>query len=39
MTPKALKAIEKHFGKVTDPRVERTKDHKFSKSQSPVLFF
>lgn len=28
MTPKALKAIEKHFGEVTDPRVDRTKDHK-----------
>jgi len=28
MTPKALKAIEKHFGQVSDPRVERTKEHK-----------
>lgn len=28
MTPKALKAIEKHFGEVTDPRVDRTKYHK-----------
>ena len=28
MTPKALKAIEKHFGQLTDPRVDRTKEHK-----------
>jgi len=28
MAPKALKAIEKHFGQITDPRVERTKEHK-----------
>lgn len=28
MTAKALKAIEKHFGQITDPRVERTKEHK-----------
>ncbi len=28
MVPKALKAIEKHFGQITDPRVERTKEHK-----------
>jgi len=28
MTPKALKAIEKHFGEITDPRVDRTKEHK-----------
>jgi predicted transposase YbfD/YdcC len=28
MTPKALKAIEKHFGQISDPRVERTKEHK-----------
>ena len=28
MAPKALKAIEKHFGQITDPRVDRTKDHK-----------
>jgi predicted transposase YbfD/YdcC len=28
MTPKALKAIEKHFGQITDPRVDRTKEHK-----------
>ncbi len=28
MTAKALKAIEKHFGQITDPRVDRTKEHK-----------
>jgi predicted transposase YbfD/YdcC len=28
MAPKALKAIEKHFGQITDPRVDRTKEHK-----------
>jgi predicted transposase YbfD/YdcC len=28
MTPKALKAIEKHFGQISDPRVDRTKEHK-----------
>lgn len=28
MPPKALKAMEKYFGEVTDPRVDRTKDHK-----------
>lgn len=28
MAPKALKAIEKHFVQITDPRVERTKEHK-----------
>jgi len=28
MRPKAMKAIEKHFGQITDPRVERTKEHK-----------
>jgi hypothetical protein len=28
MTLKVLKAIEKHFGEVTNPRVDRTKDHK-----------
>lgn len=27
MTPKAMKAIEKHFGQITDPRVDRTKAH------------
>jgi len=27
---KALEAIEKHFSKVTDPRLERTKDHKLT---------
>ena len=28
MASKALKAIEKHLGELTDPRVDRTKDHK-----------
>ncbi len=28
MPKKPLEAIEKHFGKVTDPRVDRTKEHK-----------
>ena len=28
MPKKPLEAIEEHFSKVTDPRVERTKDHK-----------
>lgn len=28
MTKKPLETIEEHFGKVNDPRVERTKDHK-----------
>jgi predicted transposase YbfD/YdcC len=28
MTAKALKAIEKHFGQISDPRVDRTKEHK-----------
>jgi predicted transposase YbfD/YdcC len=28
MAPKAMKAIEKHFGQITDPRVDRTKEHK-----------
>jgi predicted transposase YbfD/YdcC len=27
---KALEAIEKHFSKVTDPRLERTKEHKLT---------
>jgi hypothetical protein len=27
---KPLEAIEKHFSKVTDPRLERTKDHKLT---------
>ncbi len=28
MTENAVSKIEKHFGQVTDPRVDRTKDHK-----------
>jgi hypothetical protein len=28
MRKKPMEAIEEHFGKVTDPRVERTKEHK-----------
>jgi hypothetical protein len=28
MPKKPLEAIEEHFSKVTDPRVDRTKDHK-----------
>jgi hypothetical protein len=28
MPKKPLEAIEEHFGKVPDPRVDRTKDHK-----------
>lgn len=28
MSKKPLEAIEEHFGKVVDPRVDRTKDHK-----------
>ncbi|MBI5935204.1 MAG: ISAs1 family transposase [Chloroflexi bacterium] len=28
MSKKPLEAIEEHFSKVTDPRIERTKDHK-----------
>ena len=28
MTENPLRKIEKHFGQVTDPRVDRTKDHK-----------
>lgn len=28
MPKKPLEAIEEHFGKVTDPRKDRTKDHK-----------
>ena len=28
MPKKPLEAIEEHFSKVTDPRVNRTKDHK-----------
>jgi hypothetical protein len=28
MAKKPLEAIEEHFGKVEDPRMDRTKDHK-----------
>jgi hypothetical protein len=28
MPRKPLEAIEEHFSKVTDPRMERTKEHK-----------
>jgi predicted transposase YbfD/YdcC len=28
MAKKALEALDEHFGKITDPRVDRTKDHK-----------
>ena len=28
MTNKPSGAIEEHFGKVSDPRIERTKEHK-----------
>ncbi len=28
MRKKPLEAIEEHFSKVSDPRVDRTKDHK-----------
>lgn len=28
MPKKPLEAIEEHFGKVSDPRKDRTKDHK-----------
>jgi len=28
MSKKPLEALEKHFGKVPDPRIDRTKDHK-----------
>jgi len=28
LAKKPLEAIEEHFGKVRDPRIDRTKDHK-----------
>ena len=38
MPKKPLEAIEDHFSKVTDPRKDRTKDHKLIDVPRPELY-